>query len=47
MFVTFFAGVDDIECFAIEMPSVTQNWLQISDDHKMTFGILSVYASYF
>ena len=31
MFVTVFAGVDGIVCFAIEMSSATQNGLKISD----------------
>ena len=30
-FVAVFAGVDGIVCFAIEMSSVTQNWLKMPD----------------
>ena len=29
VFVTGFADVDGIECFAIEMPSVTQNFVLV------------------
>ena len=31
MFVTVFAGVDGIVCFAIEMSSATQNWLKVTN----------------
>ena len=31
IFVTVFAGVDCIVCFAIEMSNATQNWLKMSD----------------
>ena len=29
--VTVFAGVDGIVCFAIEMSSATQNWLEMTN----------------
>ena len=31
IFVTVFAGVDGIVCFAIEMTSATQNWLEMTN----------------
>ena len=31
IFVTVFAGVDGIVCFAIEMSSATQNWLKMAN----------------
>ena len=29
----YFADVDSIKCFAIEMPRMKQNWLEISNWH--------------
>ena len=31
IFVTVFAGVDGIVCFAIEMSGATQNWLKMTN----------------
>ena len=31
IFLTVFAGVDGIVCFAIEMSSATQNWLKMTN----------------
>ena len=43
-----FAGVDGIECFAIDMSSAMQNWLKISDGQgKMTVnGFVKYCESY-
>ena len=35
IFVTVFAGVDGIVCFAIEMSSATQNWLKMTNEPLM------------
>ena len=45
IFVTVFASVDGIVCFAIEMSSATQNWLKMTVNGFVEYCESSVYAS--